>query len=145
MRNRTTDVPEPVQPSASGGWPLVPPPPTPPGDFGRTVYGPAVAGTVRLDERSAEILAALRAPSMPRPAPAAAPVSGMIDRRRDGSRLALLGLALALAAPPVGLVVSAVTLAKILGGRWQPRGSNLALTGVVAAVLALTAATALLL
>lgn len=111
--------------SASGAW-------SKPTAMRGTMYGPAINGTVRATDDEAAMLRALRAPAMPRPVVAAPPVLRW-------SRLAIAGAALAVTLPPAGLVVSSIALAELLRGRVRARGENLALAGVVAAVLAITA------
>lgn len=103
-----------------------------------TMYGPAIRGTMKVDGEAAAVLAALRAPEMPR-AVVAAPI---VVRRM--SRLAIAGLVLAIVASPIGLVVSVIALGNLLSGRWRGRGENVALAGVVASVLMMTALVALL-
>ncbi|MBP8808540.1 MAG: hypothetical protein KBI14_18195, partial [Kofleriaceae bacterium] len=59
------------------------------------------------------------------------------------ARLATVGLVLAFALPPLGLLVSAVSLTQILESRPRPPGEAHAVLGVAVAVIALTAALAL--
>lgn len=127
-----TDLRPPSIASASGGW-------TPStGDVRATVYGPAVLGTVQIDDpHTLAAVAALRAPAIPRPPPIAAPPPPRT------SRLAIIGAALALPLPPLGLIVSTVALARILGAHPRRRGEALAVLGVAASVIALVAALAI--
>jgi hypothetical protein len=127
---RPTDLAPPPIAGASGGW-------TPTtGDLRATVYGPAVIATLKVDDpRAVASLAALRVPAIPRPAPVAAPP---LPR----SRLAVVGAALAIALAPLGLIVSAIALTRILESRPRPRGEALAVLGVAASVLTMAAANA---
>ncbi len=128
---RATDLRPPSIASASGGW-------TPStGDPRATVYGPAVLGTVQVDDpQTLAAIAALRAPAIPRPPPVAAPPPRT-------SRLAVAGALLAIPLAPVGLVISAIALARILAARARLRGEALAVFGVAASVIAMTAALAI--
>lgn len=125
-----TDLRPPPVASASGGW-------TPTtGDLRATVYGPAVIGTLQVtDPRAIAALAALRVPEIPRPPPVAAPPPRT-------SRLAVVGAALALPLPPLGLIVSTIALVRIVGDRARRRGEAVAVLGVAASVIALAAALA---
>lgn len=146
MRSNQTELKEPETAGASGGWS---------GVTRGTMYGPAIRGTMRADPEMEAALRALRAPEIPRPPPATAPaplplplpppVTAPLPLPLPTSRLAIAGLALAIPASPIGLVLSAIALGNLLAGRWRCRGENLALAGVVASVLAMTAMIALLL
>jgi|GEM_PF-3511819 len=136
MHAKSSELPEPIQASSSGGWAAAP-------VTRGTMYGPAIAGTLRVDERSAAVLAALHPPTLPRPLPLPAPPATH-PAPRPLSILAVVGLALAIPASPVGLVVSAIALGGLLSGRVRARGEHLALAGVVVSVLMLTAWIALL-
>jgi hypothetical protein len=106
-----------------------------------TVYGPAVLATVQVqDPQAVAALAALAAPAVPRPVFAAPPAPPAPPPR---ARLATVGLVLAFALPPLGLLVSAVALTQILEARPRPPGEAHAVLGVAVAVIALTAALAL--
>lgn len=123
---RATDLSPPPSPGASGGW-------GPPSDLRATVYGPAVLGTMKVDDPRAIAALAGLAPAIPRPPPVAAPPPA----RRP--RLVAIGLALA-PLPPLGLVLSTVALAGILARRPRPPGEAAAVLGVVLGTLALVVA-----
>ena len=104
-----------------------------------TVYGPSVAATVQVnDPRALGALVALHAPSVPRPV-IAAPRAPPAPR----ARLATAGLALAIAVPPSGLVVSAAALTRILERTPRPPGELRAALGIAVAVISMAAALAL--
>ena len=125
-----TDLRPPSVASASGGW-------APAADPRATVYGPAIVGTLKVDDpRVIASLAALRGPEIPRPPPVAAPPPPRT------SRLAIIGAALALPLPPLGLIVSTIALVRIVGARARRRGEAVAVLGVAASVIALAAALA---
>ena len=116
------------------------------GDPGRTVYGPAVLGTMRVDDPAdVAALQRLRAPAMPRAAPSPYPpmpvppppaVAGTIAPRRPPMpELVALGAALAIVAAPVGLVVSTIALRRIVRADPRPAGELLALLSIAASVL----------
>lgn len=120
--------------------------PVPPGPAPRaTVYGPAVLGTVRVDDpRALAALHRARPPAMPRPTPAPAPVPRPVVPPGI-PRLAIIGAVLAAVAPPVGCVVSAIALGRIVAARPRPPGEGLAalaLTGSILAMAALVAVVA---
>lgn len=100
-----------------------------------TVYGPAVAATARVDDPAAvAALAALPRPAIPRPVLTAPPAPPA-----PRPRLAIAGLILSVMAPPIGLVVSAAALTRILERRPRPPGEALAVLGVAVSVIALAA------
>lgn len=121
----------------SGGWQVAS------DEVQGTLYGPAIRGTMQAVD--GEALRRLVPPAVPRPVMVVDTrgiVSGMVeDERGRGpmSRLAIAGLVLAVPASPVGLVVSAIALGQILSGRCRGRGEGVALAGVVASVLMMTA------
>lgn len=119
---------------------MTPSPARPADPLRATVYGPAVLATVQVhDPQAVAALAALPAPAVPRPVIAAPRAPS--PRR---ARLATVGLVLAFVAPPLGLLVSAVALTQILEQRPRPPGEARAVLGVAVAVIALTAALALI-
>jgi hypothetical protein len=78
---------------------------------GRTVYGPAVLGTMRVEDPAALVaLVALRAPEVPRPPPVQAPVAGWIAATPASIAAAPAASA---ARPAVLLAVIALTVALV--------------------------------
>ena len=108
-----------------------------------TVYGPAVFGTVRVDDpRALAELRAARAPAVPA-APPRAVASGQIEAAPVPTpRLAIAGAVLAVLMPPLGCVVSALALGRIVQGQPRPPGEALAAFGLALSVIAMTLAIA---
>ena len=110
-----------------------------------TVYGPAVFGTVRVDDpRALAELRAARAPAVPA-APPRAVASGQIEAApvpTPTPRLAIAGAVLAVLMPPLGCVVSALALGRIVQGQPRPPGEALAAFGLALSVIAMTIAIA---
>lgn len=125
--------------------PRFPPFPTPPEghavDPGRTVYGPAVLGTMKVDDPDAiASLAALRAPAMPRPAPvpvveAPAPVYPTLPMVAPLPWTVTAAAALAVPLPPVGLGLAIAALRGLRRGAPHPRGETVAVLALVVSVL----------
>ena len=108
-----------------------------------TVYGPAVFGTVRVDDpRALAELRAARAPAVPAAAPRAVASGQIVTAAAPTPRLAIVGLILALIVPPLGCVVSALALGRIVQGRPRPPGEALAGFGLALSVIAMTIAIA---
>ncbi len=118
------------------------------GDPRATVYGPAVLRTARVDDPQAiAALHAARAPAIPAappcpfpPMPVPPPLAPPFATPRPGTPpLVLVGAALAIALPPVGCVVSAYALGRILEATPRPRGELLAVMAVALSMIAMAA------
>ncbi len=152
MTQRDGSFPSPATSGDTGAWGART---APAPDPRATVYGPAIVGTIRVDDpRAPAALRAAHPPAVPAPPPQPvyqavpmalawqqAPASGQIEVPRPRvPRLAVVGAMLAVTVPPIGCVVSAVALGRILAATPRPRGETLAALSIAASIVAMAAA-----